>query len=228
MRCVILQPSYVPWRGYFDLIHRADVFVFYDDVQYDKGGWRNRNRIKTPLGTRWLTIPVKKRGVVSRKIPINAISTFDDSWPTKHVSALRRSYSSAPYFDGLWLDRMYAAPQPMLAEFTIASTIELAARLGIRDTRFVRSSALHATGRKTDRVIDVLRRVGATHYLTGLSARRYLEPEKFAEAGIELEWMTYDYPDYPQLYPPFNPFVTVLDLLFMTGPEAPRYIWGER
>lgn len=228
MRCVILQPSYIPWRGYFDLIHRADVFVFYDDVQYDKGGWRNRNRIKTPLGTKWLTIPVRKRGVVSRKIPINAISAADEAWARKHLDALRRSYAEAPYFDGEWLERMFASPPPLLAEFTIATTIELAARLGIRDTRFVRSSELHATGRKTDRIIEVLRQVGATHYLTGLSASGYLEPHKFADAGIELEWMAYDYPEYTQLYPPFNPFVTVLDLLFMTGPEAPRYIWGER
>jgi hypothetical protein len=228
MRCVILQPSYIPWRGYFDLIHRADVFVFYDDVQYDKGGWRNRNRIKTERGTKWLTIPVRKRGVVSRKIPINAISAVDETWARKHLDALRRSYASAPYFDDEWLERMFAFPQSLLAEFTIATTIELAARLGIRDTRFVRSSELHATGRKTDRIIEVLRQVGATHYLTGLSARGYLEPHKFSKAGIDLEWMAYDYPEYMQLYPPFNPFVTVLDLLFMTGPEAPRYIWGKR
>jgi hypothetical protein len=228
MRCVILQPSYIPWRGYFDLIHRADVFVFYDDVQFDKGGWRNRNRIKTPRGTKWLTVPVRKRGVISGKVPINAIRPADAQWPHKHVDALRRSYAMAPYFDAEWLESLYADPPPLLADFAIASTIALAARLDIRDTRFVRSSELHAAGRKTDRLIEVLREVGADHYLSGIAARGYLEAEKFAAAGITLEWMTYDYPEYPQLYAPFDPFVTVLDLLFMAGPEAPRYIWDER
>jgi len=228
MRCVILQPSYIPWRGYFDLIHRADVFVFYDDVQYDKNGWRNRNRIKTPKGTQWLTIPVPQRGIVSGKVPINAVTPIGDSWPREHFEALQRSYAEAPYFDREWLRSLYADPPKLLADFTIATTIEIASRLGIRDTRFLRSSAMHATGHKTDRLIDVLRQAGATHYLSGPSARDYIEPGKFADAGIELEWMTYEYPDYPQLYPPFDPFVTVLDLLFMTGPDAPRYIWGER
>src|SRR5713226_9835184 len=99
MRCVILQPSYIPWRGYFDLIRRADIFVFYDDVQYDKGGWRNRNRVKTPQGSRWLTIPVRTRGVVSQKIPINAIRTADDRWPCAHLQTLTQLYRRAPYFD---------------------------------------------------------------------------------------------------------------------------------
>jgi WbqC-like protein family len=227
MRCVILQPSYIPWRGYFDLIHRADVFVFYDDVQYDKNGWRNRNRIKTARGTQWLTIPVPQKGVVSGRIPINAMAPIGDAWAREHVAALTQSYGEAPFFDDEWLRRLYADPPSLLADFTIATTIELAARLGIRDTRFLRSSALRATGHKTDRVIEVLREVGATHYLSGPSARDYIEPEKFAGAGIELEWMTYEYPEYPQLHPPFDPFVTVLDLLFMTGPDAPRFIWGE-
>lgn len=227
MRCVILQPSYIPWRGYFDLIHRADVFVFYDDVQYDKNGWRNRNRIKTPKGTKWLTIPVPQRGIVSGKIPINAVTPIGDSWAREHFETLQRSYAEAPYFEEEWLWSLYADPSPFLADFTIATTIEIAAHLGIRDTRFLRSSDLHATGHKTDRVINVLREAGATHYLSGPAARDYIEPEKFADAGIELEWMTYDYPEYPQLYPPFDPFVTVLDLMFMTGPDAPRSIWGE-
>jgi len=228
MRCVILQPSYIPWRGYFDLIHRADVFVFYDDVQYDKGGWRNRNRIKTSRGPRWLTIPVRQRGVVSGRIPINAMAPIGDMWAREHFEALQQSYEEAPYFDGQWLRRLYADPPPLLADFTIATTIELSARLGIRDTRFLRSSSLRATGTRTGRLIEILRELGATHYLSGPSARDYVEPEKFADAGIVLEWMTYEYPEYIQLYPPFDPFVSVLDLMFMTGQDAPRYIWENR
>jgi WbqC-like protein family len=228
MRCVILQPSYIPWRGYFDLIHRADVFVFYDDVQYDKHGWRNRNRIKTPSGSKWLTIPVSDKGVTGG-IPILSIETSDDAWPRKHLDALTRSYATAPHFDRYraWLEETYASPPRKLADFTIATTIELASLLGITSTRFVRSSELDAQGRKTDRLIEILQQLGATHYLSGPSAKDYIEAEKFAAAGIALEWMTYDYPEYPQLHPPFDPQVTILDLLFMTGEEAPNSIWKD-
>lgn len=230
MRCVILQPSYIPWRGYFDLIHRADVFVFYDDVQYDTRGWRNRNRIKTAAGSKWLTIPVRARGAQTEQIPIREIEIAEEAWAAKHREALTRSYAKAPHFERYrpWLKKTYAAPPTLLADFTIATTVELASMLGIASTRFLRSSALEVEGRKTDRLIAILRKLGATHYLSGPSAKDYIEEEKFAAAGIALEWMAYDYPEYPQLHPPYDPFVTVLDLLFMTGDDAPKYIWGTR
>jgi hypothetical protein len=229
MRCVILQPSYIPWRGYFDLIHRADVFVFYDDVQYDARGWRNRNRIKTPNGTRWLTIPVRKHGSQTAHIPINAIEIADDAWAQSHLDALRAAYRRAPHFKELeeWLVHMYAAPPRNLAEFTIAATVDIARRLGIESTRFMRSSELAVEGRRTDRLIAVLQAVGADHYLSGPSARDYIEPAKFDAAGIALEWMTYDYPQYSQPHPPFDPRVSIIDLLVSVGREAPRYIWGD-
>ncbi len=227
-RCVIVQPSYIPWRGYFDLIHRADVFVFYDDVQYDKEGWRNRNRVKSPRGTTWLTIPVKSHGVVTRQIPINRVEIADDRWAQNHLQTLTRLYGVAPHFEEhrTWLEGMYASPPRQLAEFTIPSTMAIAARLGITSTTFVRSSELSVKGRRTDRLVSVLQKVGGTHYLSGPSARHYLEVEKLKTAGITLEWMSYDYPEYPQLYPPYDPYVTVLDLMFMTGSTAPDYIWA--
>ncbi|MCU1245398.1 MAG: uncharacterized protein JWN02_1308 [Acidobacteria bacterium] len=226
MRCVILQPSYIPWRGYFDLIRRADVFVFYDDVQYDKRGWRNRNRVKTPLGSRWLTIPVRSKGNTSQALSIKDIPMSHPEWSIEHRQTLTRLYGSAPHFDASFLEELYADPPELLADFTIRSTQTIARRLGIEQTRFLRSSELAGIeGRRTDRLIAILQRLGATHYLSGPSAKDYVEAEKFEEAGIVLEWMTYDYPDYPQLHPPFDPFVTVLDLLFMTGPDAPGFIW---
>ena len=227
MRCVIVQPSYIPWRGYFDLIRRADVFVFYDDVQYDKHGWRNRNRVKTPRGSEWLTIPVRSRGATSGLL-IKDVTASSESWAPKHLDTLRRLYAAAPHF-GIylpWLERRYAAPPPLLADFTIATTIDLAGMLGIAATKFLRSSTLGIGGRKTDRLVAICRALGATEYLSGPSARDYIEPETFAAAGIALEYIDYRYPEYPQLYPPFDPFVTILDLLFMTGSDAPRYIWG--
>jgi hypothetical protein len=227
VRCAIVQPSYIPWRGYFDLIHRVDLFVFYDDIQYDRRGWRNRNRIKTEHGSRWLTIPVHARGAQISNIPINAIATAGEDWPREHWNRIELSYRDAPHFGELakWLRTVYTAPPAMLADFTIGLTREIAGILGIERTRFLRSSDLGVTGTRTERLLAVLQRVGATTYLSGPSARAYLDVEMLGRAGIAVEWMTYDYPEYEQLHPPFDPHVTVLDLLFMTGAAAPRYIW---
>lgn len=226
MRCAIVQPSYIPWRGYFDIIRRVDLFVFFDDVQYDRRGWRNRNRVKTPQGSRWLTIPVAARGAQATGLPINAVPTMGESWPRQHLETLRRLYGKAPHFVRYrqWLDRVYGEPPRLLADFTIALTKDIAGFLGIANTRFVRSSELHATGTKTERLIDILRRVGASQYLSGPTARAYLDERLFVEAGVALEWIEYDYPEYPQLHPPFDPHVTVLDLLFMTGDRARDFI----
>jgi hypothetical protein len=218
VRCAIVQPSYIPWRGYFDLIRRVDLFVFYDDVQYDRRGWRNRNRIKTAQGPRWLTIPVHARGAQTERLLIHSIRTVDSEWPREHFEALRRAYRHAPHFAEYepWLRRVYAAPPPLLADFTIALTRDIASILGIA-TPLVRSSELGAAGTKTERLLDVLQKVGATHYLSGPSARAYLDEQQFAAAGIALEWMEYRYEEYPQLYPPFDAHVSVLDTLFMLG-----------
>lgn len=228
MNCVILQPSYIPWRGYFDQIHRADVFVFYDDVQYDKHGWRNRNRIKNHQGGQWLTIPVHSAGNLVEHTPIHEIEiAWQQSWSERHLRALQQAYSKAPYYKTYapWLEEVYSRRPARLADFTIPLTIELAEKLGICQTRFLRSSELKASGQKTDRLIEILTQLEVTHYISGPSARSYIEEEKFQAAGISLEFMEYNYPEYPQLHPPYDAFVTILDLLFMTGPEAPRYIF---
>jgi hypothetical protein len=229
MNCVILQPSYIPWRGYFHQIAKADVFVFYDDVQFDKRGWRNRNQIKTPGGLQWLTIPVYSKGAQTEHIPINQIKiVWDSAWNMAHLKAIQMAYSKAPYF-GTYaplLEGFYNQRPEYLADFTIETTIALARALGINQTKFLRSSELNANGQKTDRLIQVLSAVGATHYISGPSAQDYIENDKFKEAGITLEYMVYNYPDYTQLYPPFEPQVSILDLLFMTGPDAKKYVSG--
>jgi hypothetical protein len=226
MKCVILQPSYIPWRGYFDQINRADLFIFYDDVQYDKHGWRNRNRIKNHQGGQWLTIPVHSTGVVTENIPIHRVEiAWEQPWNERHWRALQQAYAKAPYFKqaASWLEEVYSRRPTLLADFTIPLTIEIARKLGIGHTRFIRSSALEVGGQKTERLIDILSQVDATHYISGPSAKSYIEEEKFKTAGITLEYMEYNYPEYSQLYPPYDPFVSILDLLFMTGPEAPNY-----
>jgi hypothetical protein len=227
MNVVILQPSYIPWRGFFHQIQKADVFVFYDDVQYDKNGWRNRNRVKTPAGSRWLTIPVNTDGVVSQHIPINEVKiNWIKPWNSSHWDILKQFYKTAPYYKDYvsLLEPFYIRHDERLASFTIDLTITISRSLGIK-TEFVNSSSLKVQGTKTDRLVDILKQVGATHYISGPSAKDYLEEEKLADAGISLEYMVYDYPEYPQLYPPYDPFVSILDLLFMTGAEAPKFIW---
>jgi hypothetical protein len=230
MKCVILQPSYIPWRGYFDQIYRADVFVFYDDVQYDTRGWRNRNRIKTSDGSMWLTIPVNARGAQTMHIPINQIKiSWDHPWNQEHLKALKHAYSKAPFFNRyypLLESHLNAGQKEYLADFTIDITISLARELGIQHTQFARSSELKASGTKTDRLIDVLLKVGADHYISGPSARDYIETDKFDQHNIQLEYMAYNYPEYNQLYPPFDPQVSILDLMFMTGPDALNFIKG--
>lgn len=226
MNVVILQPSYIPWRGYFDQIRRADLFIFYDDIQYDKHGWRNRNQIKTRQGKQWLTIPVHTKGVTQGVLIKDVRIDWSKPWAKSHLKSLTVSYSKAPHFKGYLplLDEIYQRRDEYLADFTIETSMRLARELGITSTRFMRSSELsNIEGQKTDRVVNVLKRVGATHYLCGPSARSYMEPEKFDAAGITFEYMQYDYPEYPQMYPPYDPYVSILDLFFMTGDRASAY-----
>lgn len=228
MNCVILQPSYIPWRGFFHQIQKADVFVFYDDVQFDKHGWRNRNRIKSPRGSEWLTIPVHSRSHDVGHTNINQVAISDGvDWRRKHWTTIQQHYGKAPFFANYrsTLEAFFSRRDTLLADFTIDFTIALAKELGLRHTHFVRSSELAASGVKTERLLQVLLKVGATHYISGPSARAYLDEQMLEAAGITVEFMEYNYPAYPQLYPPFDPQVSVLDLLFMTGPEAPSFIW---
>jgi WbqC-like protein family len=226
--CVILQPSYIPWRGYFHQIAKADVFVFYDDVKYDKHGWRNRNRIKTPSGSQWLTIPVFSKGVEKNQTPINKIEiNWNQKWNRKHWSALKLAYAKAPFFEQFapLISTFYEGHPALLADFTIDTTIQLARAMSITSTDFVRSSELSGiSGQKTSRLIQILTQLEVSHYISGPSAKDYIDPEQFALAGISLEYMVYDYPEYKQLYPPFDPQVSVLDLLFMSGSKALEYI----
>ena len=233
MNAVILQPSYIPWRGYFHQIYKADVFIFYDDVQYDKHGWRNRNQIKTSQGRQWLSIPVHSHGV-TEGIPINQVRIdWSKPWAKNHWKALTFAYGKAPFFRKYspLLESFYNRHDLLLADFTVDLTISLSREIGMTHNRFIRSSEMPGIeGEKTDRLLKILTQVGASHYVSGPSAQDYIEEEKFAAAGISLEYIEYDYPEYPQLYPPFESQVSILDLLFMTGERALEFILkpGER
>jgi len=228
MKCVILQPSYLPWRGYFHQIQKADLFIFYDDVQYDKHGWRNRNRIKTSQGTQWLTIPVYTKGSVPEKIPINQIEiSWNKKWNLHHWRAIQFAYRKAPFFHQYqdYFHKVFLRKDDLLADFTIQTTIEISSMLGISQTSFLRSSDLdNIQGEKTERLINILKKVGADHYISGPSAADYIDEKKFFEAGIKLEYMVYEYPEYEQLYPPYEPQVSIIDLMFMQGDNSLDFI----
>ncbi len=227
MKAVILQPSYIPWRGYFHQIAKADIFVFYDDVQYDRRGWRNRNQIKTPKGLQWLTIPVHSKGVQVLGTPINQIPiVWENAWMVDHLKTIQNTYTKAPCFSPFFEQVLLPAYKHhlLLADFTISLTIAIADFVGITGKTFLRSSSLNVGGTKTERLINILNQIGADHYISGPSAQDYIDPQLFKENDIQLEYMHYDYPEYPQLYPPFEPAVSIIDLIFMTGEETLNYI----
>lgn len=228
MKVVILQPSYIPWRGYFHQIQKSDIFVFYDCVQYDKHGWRNRNVIKTVNGEQWLTVPVNTKGCVRTGLKIaNIPIVWTRDWAAKHVASIIQNYSKAPFFCdyGDLIESIYGRRDKKLADLTCATTEIICQVLGIKHTKFLRSSQLPAKGSKTDRLLSILTHLGATHYITGPSAKDYLEQDKFEAVGITIEFLNYDYPVYPQINGTFNPNISILDLIFNTGSEAPKYIW---
>jgi len=224
-RVAIVQSCYIPWKGYFDLINLVDEFVLYDDRQYTRRDWRNRNRIKTPQGSQWLTIPVEVTGRYEQRIDETRIS--DPGWADLHWKTLTHNYASSPFFEAYRdrLEELYRrADAPLLSVVNRLFLDELCAILGI-ETQLTWSTDYEAEGAKTERLVSLCRAAGATHYLSGPRARDYMDEGLFEEAGIELEYIDYSgYPEYPQLHPPFEHAVTVLDLILNTGPDAPRYM----
>lgn len=229
MRVVILQSNYLPWRGYFDLIHDADLFVFHDDLQYTKNDWRNRNRIKTPAGPAWLTIPV---GTDEHRRIDEVLLPPDRAWAQRHWRLLQTHYGAAPHFEryaSFFRDVYTHRTWTRLAELNQFLITTIARDFLGLGTAFTTSSRFGLASRKQERVIDLLKATGARTYLSGPAARDYLEPERFQAEGIALEWKDYSgYPEYPQFHPPFEGAVSIVDLLFHTGPAARDYIWGWR
>lgn len=229
MRVVVLQSNYIPWKGYFDLIHDAELFIFHDDLQYTKNDWRNRNHVKTPKGAEWITIPVgtdEHRLICDVRLP-------DRSWARSHWGRISQCYARAPFFRELspcFKDFYLGRRHERLAEFNVEMTRMISHDLLKIPVRFADSRDYSPEGKKLDRLMDLVRKAGATTYISGPSGQGYLEPERFREAGVELIYKSYSgYPEYPQLFPPFTHTVSILDLLFNVGAEAaPAYIWGWR
>ena len=224
-RIAIVQSTYIPWKGYFDLIGSVDEFVLLDDAQFTRRDWRNRNRIKTTDGLKWLTVPVEVKGKYDQAIKDTRIS--DPSWHEKHWKSLYHAYSRAPCFSqfAARIEKAYQdASEEHLSQINYRFLTTICGILGI-DTKITWSMDYRARGQKSERLVHICERAGATEYLSGPSARAYLDESLFEEAGIDIIWMEYDgYPEYDQLYPPFEHHVTVLDLIFHTGTSAPDHM----
>ncbi len=222
-RVAILQSNYVPWRGYFDLMDDVDVFIVYDEVQYTKNDWRNRNRLKTRSGLTWLTVPVRRDGLDTRIDEARLDWTRD--WTEKHRNQLAEAYREAPHWEPVASEffGIIGKRHDRLSDLNLELMRWAAGRLGIA-TEIVRSTDLPGNGGKTGRLVGLVRAVGGTSYLSGPAARSYLDPDAFARAGIGVEYKSYDYAPYPQLWGEFEGAVSVLDLLLNTGPEARRHL----
>lgn len=222
---VILQSSYIPWKGYFDLIAAADEFILLDDVQYTRRDWRNRNRIRTASGTQWLTIPVEVKGRYHQSIRDTCVS--DPAWASSHWRRLTQAYARAPYFDayrGRFEALYLGMTEPSLSLINRAFIEAICQILGIaRRISWSMDYPLHVG--RTERLVGLCRAVGATRYLSGPSASTYIDPRRFDEAGIQLAYFGYDgYPEYTQVHGGFEHAVSILDLIFNTGPDAIRYM----
>lgn len=224
---VVLQPGYLPWLGFFDQMRRADVFVYYDDVQYDKHGWRNRNRIKTPSGPLWLTVPVLHHGL-GQPLILDAVIDTRSGWARKHVSSIRQYYAKAPYLKRLLpeLEELLQRPWTHLVDLDVAVVDLMRRWLGIR-TPIHRASQLGVSGGQSERLVNLCRHFGAARYLSGSAARDYLDVRAFDAVGTEVIWQEYAHPAYPQQFPPFVGHLSAIDLLLNCGDESAAILMGE-
>jgi hypothetical protein len=224
-RVAIVQSSYIPWKGYFDLIRAADEFILLDDVQFTKRDWRSRNRIKTKDGLHWLTIPVHTKGRYLQTIADTTVS--DPEWAQRHWQTIRTAYARAPYFDAYAgpIAALYQEPLPnRLSEINHAFITAIGRALEVT-TPITWSSEYHPVEGRNERLVDLCVKAGATEYLSGPAAAGYVDHEAFAAAGVSVTFADYSgYPEYEQPHPPFESAVSALDLLFCTGPHARDYM----
>ena len=220
----VLQPGYLPWLGFFDQMMRSDVFVIYDDVQFDKHGWRNRNRVKSPSGPVWLTVPVLHKGLGWQKI-LDVRINNETQWAKKHLTTVRQLYARAPHLDRYYpeLEEVLSRPWEMLLDLDL-EVIRLMCRwLGI-EREVVRSSQLGIDGDRSERLLRFCRHFQARRYLSGSAARDYLDVGSFTADGVEVEWQDYQHPVYRQQHGEFEPFLSAIDLLFNCGEESARVL----
>lgn len=217
---VILQPGYLPWLGFFEQMHRSDVFVYFDDAQYSKESWRNRNRIKTPQGAQWLTVPVLLKG---RGFPRICDVEIDNTQPWKRANlrSIVQNYSKAPYFRAAAdpILAVYEKDWKRLVDLDAALVDVLSKALGI-EREIVFSSKLGIGGEGTQRLVAICKALGGDAFYEGAVGKDYLDMKQFEEAGIRVEFQRYEHPVYPQLYGEFVSHLSAIDLLFNCGPKS--------
>jgi hypothetical protein len=224
-KVAIVQSNYIPWKGYFDLIASVDEFILYDDIQYTKRDWRNRNLIKTPKGIQWLTIPVKVKGKYHQKICETEIDGSE--WQRSHWKALNQNYRSARYFSeiALWLEPLYSCKSfTHLSEVNRHFINAICDYLSIK-TKITSSSDYQLIEGRSERLAHLCAQAAGTIYISGPAAKAYLDKKLFEVRGIQLNWFDYHgYPNYCQLWGEFIHGVTMLDLLFNCGKDAPKFL----
>ena len=217
---VILQPGYLPWLGFFDQLIRSDVFVYYDDVQFDKHGWRNRNRIKSPNGPHWLTVPILHKGKFGQT---NLEVEIDNRqpWARKQIATIKQFYAKSPYTRIFLpeMEELLCSGWSNLVQLDMAA-VELMCEWMKVKKRMVRSSELDIPGAKSERLLKICRHFGARNYLSGDSATNYLDIDLFAANGISVEWQKFTHPVYSQLYGEFVPYLSMLDMLLNVGEKG--------
>ncbi len=224
-KVAIVQSNYIPWKGYFDLINLVDEFILFDDMQYTRRDWRNRNKIKTPDGLMWLTIPVQVKGKNLQKIRETVISA--PGWNRRHWKSIVHNYSRAKYFHAyreLFEELYLGCNERFLSRINYRFLTAICEILDI-DTKLSWSMDYHLIEGKTERLIDLCKQAGAIEYLSGPTAKGYIDEELFRSEGMTLRYMDYSgYPEYNQLCPPFDHHVSIIDLIFNEGPDAPKYM----
>lgn len=224
-KVAIVQSNYIPWKGYFDMISFVDEFILYDDMQYTRRDWRNRNQIKTPQGLQWLTVPVKVKGKYHQTIRETEIEGM--AWAKLHWKSLCQNYRRANHFNAIAqeLEPLYLQTEySHLSQLNLTFIEWVCAKLFIK-TKISNSWDYQLIDGKTARLVDLCIQAGGSEYVSGLAARDYIDETIFAEQGIKLTWFDYSgYPQYPQLWGNFIHGVTILDLLFNCGLDASRYM----
>jgi hypothetical protein len=222
---VIHQPDFLPYIGFFHRLLHADLFVLLDHVQFVTNGsrsWTHRDKIKTAQGERWLTVGVKK---VSLGTPINEVMLADTDWREQSLNLIKQNYRKAPYFSQLFpeLEKLYAIPVERLVDFNVKSINMLLDWFDL-NIPVVYSSQLIPEGKKNELLVNLLTKVAASHYLSGVGARSYFAQEPFDEAGVEVQWQEFNHPEYPQQFGEFIPYLSSMDLFFNCGIENARQI----
>ena len=218
IRISIHQPGYLPWLGFFKKIESSDVFVFLDDVQYEKNGWQNRNKIRTSDGSIWLTVPIKSK----LDLKINEIRIDNNStWKTKHRKSIEINYSKAKHFQELWPDfeSIYELNHTSLLDLNIKLINFLMDKLEIK-TKVCFSSDLEIKEKSSDRILAICKALKADKYLSGALGKNYLKINNFEKNGIIVELQNFQHPVYPQCYEPFIPNMSTIDLLFNEGSKS--------